>query len=62
MRPYWIRADLNSITGVLTRSGEGTKTQRRHTGEEGHLKIDAEFDMMLLQIKECQELLGATRS
>ena len=62
MRSHRLRQTLNSITGVLTKREEDTEIQRRHTGEEGHVKTDAEFHMVLLQSKECQEILGATRS
>ena len=39
-----------------------TETQRRHTGEESHVKKEVEIGMIQLQTKECQRLLEATRS
>lgn len=54
IKSYWVRADPNSMTGVLIR---GRQTQR----EDGHMKIEGEIGVMLPQTKEWQRLLTTTR-
>lgn len=53
-----MRWALHPVTGVLRRRGEDTETRR----EEGHVEAKTEIGVKDLQVKECHELPGVTRS
>ena len=59
MRPCWTRVDAIPMTSVLIQKPcEDTERPQ----EEGHVKMEAEKDLMCQQVEECQRWLAATRS
>lgn len=52
MRPYGNRVGpSSSVAGALRR-----EEAQRHTRERSHMVAEAEFEILQLQLRECQEL------